>query len=198
MILKRASHKAVKYAIMNWHYSKSIPVVTLAYAVFNDKNEWCGVICFGTGSVNNIARPFGLQQGQVIELLRVALNGKQESTSKAVSLSLKLLKKECPLVKLIISYADTDQGHIGIIYQATNWYYIKSSIDSNIIVNGKRMHRRSIGSLYGTNSIKKLIEMGFDCERIITKPKHKYIYPVDKKMTELCKSMSKPYPKQAA
>ena len=94
MRLEKASAKAIRYAILNWHYSKSVPLVQLAYAVFNSKNEWCGVICYGIGATNNIGKPYGLVQGQIVELLRMALNGKQESTTKALAISLKLLSKK--------------------------------------------------------------------------------------------------------
>lgn len=196
MRLEKASHKAIKYACINYHYAKSVPNVGLAFNVYNDKNEWCGVICYGLGAANNIAMPFGLNQGQVIELLRMALNGKQESTTKAMAISLKILNKYAPNVKLVVSYADSEQGHIGTIYQATNWYYIGYSTDTNLLINGKREHRRSICSKYGTSSIEKLKAKGLKIEVIKTKPKWKYIYPVDKNFTNLCKSLSKPYPKK--
>jgi hypothetical protein len=195
MKLERASAKAVKYAIMNWHYSKAVPSVSLSFAVFNNDDSFCGVICYGLGATHNIGKPFGLQNGQCIELVRVALNG-QAKTSKAVSLSLKLLKKYSPLVKLIVSYADSEQGHTGVIYQATNWYYVGSSVDTNIIVNGKRYHRRSLGSKYGTNSVNKLKTLGLNVGDVVkTKPKHKYIYPIDKSLIPMCKELAKPYPK---
>lgn len=198
MRLEKASHKAIKYACLNFHYAKSIPNVGLGFSVFNDKNEWCGVICYGIGATNNIAKPYDLNQGQVIELLRMALNGKQESTTKAMAISLKLIKKYAPNVKLIVSYADSEQGHIGIIYQATNWYYTGYSVDTNLIINGKREHRRTVGSRYGTCSAIKLQEAGHNVESIKTMPKWKYIYPIDKGLINLCKSLSKPYPKKQA
>ncbi len=198
MRLEKASYKAIRYACLNFHYAKSIPNVGLAYSVFNDKKEWCGVICFGLGAANNIAKPFGLNQGNVIELLRMALNGKQESTSKSMSIAMKLVKKDAPNVKILVSYADSEQGHIGSIYQATNWYYIGYSTDTNLVINGKREHRRSLGSRYGTSSIEKLKNKGLKVELIKTKPKWKYIYPIDKNMINLCKSLSKPYPKKQA
>jgi hypothetical protein len=93
MRLEIASHKAIKYACMNFHYAKSVPVNTFGYSVFNDNNEWCGVVLFGSGANNNLPKPYGLKSGQAMELVRMALNGKQESTSKAMSISLKLLVK---------------------------------------------------------------------------------------------------------
>ena len=198
MRLEKASHKAIKYACMNFHYAKSVPNVGIAYNVFNNKNEWCGVICFGIGATNNIAMPYELNQGQVIELVRMALNGKQESTTKAMAISLKLINKDAPNVKLIISYADSEQGHFGIIYQATNWFYTGFSTDTNLIINGKREHRRTVGSRFGTCSADAIRKKGYKVEVLKTKPKYKYIYPLEKSLIPLCKSLSKPYPKNAA
>ena len=102
MRLEIASNKAIKYSCLNFHYAKSIPVNTFGYSVFNDKDEWCGVVLYGTGASPTINKQFNLNKGEVIELVRMALNGKQESTSKAMSISLKLFKKHNPVVKLII------------------------------------------------------------------------------------------------
>lgn len=196
MRLEKASSKAIKYACINFHYARSVPNVGLAYSVFNLKNEWCGVICYGLGASHNIGMPYGLNQGQIVELVRMALNGKQESTTKAMALSIKLLKKDAPNIKMIVSYADSEKGHYGTIYQATNWVYVGYSNDTNLVINGKRMHRRSVGSSYGTSSAEKLRTKGFKVDVIKTKPKWKYLYPIHKEMVELCKNISKPYPKK--
>jgi hypothetical protein len=197
MRLEIASHKAIKYACLNFHYAKAVPNVGLAYNVFNKNNEWCGVICYGIGATNNIAEPYNLKQGEVIELVRMALNGKQDSTTKAMAISLKLIKKNAPNVKLVVSYADSEQGHYGIIYQATNWFYTGFSVDTNLIINGERKHRRTLGSKYGTCSAIELRKKGLNVEVLKTKPKWKYIYPVEKSLVPLCNSLSKPYPKNA-
>lgn len=193
MILKKASRKAINYACNYFHYAKSVPNVGMGYSVF-ENNVWCGVICFGVGATNNIGKPYNLKNGQCIELLRIAMNGKQKNVSKPLSISLRLLKKDAPLCKLLVSYADSQQEHYGTIYQATNWYYTGYSIDTNIILNGKRHHRRSLGSKYGTCSVEKLRQKGFKAESIKTKPKYKYIYPLDKNLVSLCERLSKPYP----
>ena len=209
MRLEKASYKAIKYACLNFHYAKAVPVNTVGFSVFNKKNEWCGVILYGTGANNNLAINYDLTQGQVLELVRMALNGKQESTSKALSLSLKLIKKYSPLCKLIISYADKDQKHNGIIYQATNWYFtgisMQNKTDSSWIIKGKRYHGRIIsdwvkqkGGLNGLTR-KQFIQKYYDKDafEFVTKGKIKYIYPLDKSLISLCKSLSRPYPKQA-
>ena len=207
MRLELASYKATKFACLNFHYAKSIPVNTIGFSVFNYKNEWCGVILYGTGANNNIAMTFDLNQGQVIELVRMALNGKQESTSKALAISLKLIKKAVPLVKLIVSYADKDQEHIGVIYQATNWFYVGTSLenkkDGSFIIDGKRIHGKSLSDKckrFGFNKSIDNIKIVYKTNNIIeyiTKGKLKYIYPLYNSVLPLCNSLKKDYPKKA-
>ena len=116
MKISMASPKAIKYACMKFHYARAIPVNKYSFNVFNDKDEWCGVIMYGNGANKYIAEPFNLYQGEVLELVRVALNGKQETTSQAVAMTLRELHKIAPHVKIVVSYADIDQKHAGIIY----------------------------------------------------------------------------------
>ena len=190
MRLEIASKKAINYALMNFHYAKKIAprAYDSAFSVFNEQNIWCGVICFGLGASPNIHSPFGLNSGEVIELIRVALNGKQSSTSKVISIALKLIKKKNPFVKLIVSFADKGQEHVGIIYQATNWFFIKDikSSDTQYFVNNEWRHSKSIKP-----NLKKIVP------KRKASGKYKYIYPLDKTLIPLCKSLSKPYPKNA-
>jgi hypothetical protein len=191
MRLEIASYKAIKYACLNFHYAKAVPVNTFGYSVFNAKNEWCGVALFGTGASPQIGKQYDLKQGQVIEFVRMALNGKQITTSEILSKSIKLIKKDLPLVKLIVSYADQEQGHTGVIYQATNWYYL-GEVKSPPIIEGK--HNKSMGGSIG--AARKIL--GREPKVYYPKPKHKYIYPLDKSLIPLCKSLSKLYPKKNA
>lgn len=201
MKLTKATTKAIKYACLKYHYAKRIPVVRDAYSVFNDNGEWCGVICYGSGAGDKIAKHFRLKQGQMCELVRVALNGKQETTSKAVSLSLRLLKKNNPLIKLIISYADKDQNHYGTIYQATNWLYLGSSDEysAGFVINGKQYHRRSAsaklkGKKLNLANLRKYLDK--NAEEYISKGKRRYLQVFDKTLLNKYKKLSKPYPKK--
>jgi len=189
MRLEKASHKAIKYACMNFHYAKAVPVNVFGYSVFNDKNEWCGVALFGTGASPQIGKQYNLSQGQVIEFVRMALNGKQSKTSKVLGKAVKLIKKDLPLVKLIVSYADQERGHNGVIYQATNWYYL-GEVKSPPIIEGK--HNKTMGGSIG--AARKIL--GREPNVYFPKPKYKYIYPLDKSLVPLCQSLAKPYPKK--
>lgn len=192
MKLTKATPKAIKYACTNFHYSKSVPTVQYAYNVYNDNNEWCGVILFGGGANNNLAKSFNLKNGEVLELERVALNGKQEQTSKAVALAIRLLHKENPIVKMLVSYADHRQKHVGTIYKATNWLYlgVVYTSDTQYFYKGKWTHERTINSKKNKDILKQTLEKRKNAN------KFKYIYIYDKSLLEKYKSIAKEYPKE--
>lgn len=197
--LTRATAKAIRHACMVFHYAKAVPVATYAYNVYQD-GEWCGVIIFGPGAAMNIAEPFGLHQGEVLELVRVALNGKQTTTSQCVAAALKQLHKDNPLVKIIVSFADMDQNHMGTIYQATNWIYLGArniGTATHFIVNGRKIHNRSIGAMGGVQSIEWVREnLDPSAERFVSEGKHKYIFVYDKRLRKQYAEKAQPYPKR--
>lgn len=196
--LTLANYNAVKYACMNYHYAKRVPISAVAFNVYED-GEWCGVIVYGYGANPHIADIYDKWPGQVLELVRVALNGKQKITSECVALSLKELKKYCPLVDLVVSYADVDQGHVGTIYQATNWIYVglmNEGTRSDFIIKGKSMHPRSVGAKGWKVSLEWIrTNIDKNATQNITKGKHKYIYPMNKKMRKKVKDLAQEYPK---
>lgn len=200
MKIRIASTKAIKYACLKFHYARAVPLAQYAFNIFNKQNEWCGVIIYGFGANKHIARPFNLYQGEVIELVRVALNGKQETTSRAIALTLRELKKIAPQVKIIVSYADLDQNHAGIIYQATNWIYLgkhNEHTTSAFIVRGKKVHPKSLYSKGYKQSI-EWIQKHIDknARKFVTKGKHKYIFCLCKKQRKKWEKHKKEYPKK--
>lgn len=192
MILKRATPKAINYACRNFHYAKSVPSVSFGYNVYNGAGEWCGVVLFGNGANNNIAKTFGMIQGEVLELVRVALNGKQEYTSMAVAKALKQLHLDDPLCKIVVSFSDHRQKHIGTIYQATNWLYMGKTItsDTQYFYNGKWTHERTI------NGHKNRDELKATLPKRENSNKFKYIFCFDKRLRKQYLKDSLPYPKE--
>ena len=188
MRLENASRKAVKYACEKFHYAKVVPAASVSFSVFEGET-WCGVICFGGGASAFMGKPYGLTHGQYLELVRVALNGKQTSTSKAVAIAIRLVRKKCPMVRLLISYADKGQEHFGTIYQATNWVFVEETESSgkDVFYKGKWGHDRV------PNTLPKQIRDKLPKRK---RPgKRKYVYPLTKEMTILCNERRKPYPK---
>jgi len=186
------TYKAAKYACENWHYSKSLPAgKTVKIGAWENK-KFIGVVVFSYGANANLLKPYRLKQDEGCELTRVALSKHIMPVSKILSIALKFLKKQSPGLRLIVSYADTGQNHHGGIYQATNWIYEGYFCgESEVIVQGKKMHRRQAYSIYGTTRPKGSIN-------VPASGKHKYLMPLDTNMEKTIMHLSKPYPKRAS
>lgn len=198
MRISRATAEAIRYACLKFHYAKAIPSVSYGYNVFNDNDEWCGCICYGAGANHNIGTEYGLVTGEVLELVRVALNGNQGTTSRAVSLSMKQLHKDAPLVKLIVSYADVDQNHYGTLYQALSFIYVGTRVgDRYFIINGKKTHNKTVHSR-GVKQNLKSVQRYLDpkATEFFSLGKRKYLFPFDKKLRQEIQKKALPYPKK--
>lgn len=200
MKLTLATYDAIKYACLTFHYAKAVPTALCSFNVYNNNNEWCGCIIYSSGANKNLGTKFGLRQGQVCELVRMALNGKQESTSKALAISLKLIRKYNPLLQLVVSYADCDQDHIGTIYQATNWIY-EGLMEQNggtpkYLLSGKVVHGRTVGQRGWKQNIDWIRKhKDPNCQLVYTKGKHKYLFPLTPGIKKVVETFKQPYPK---
>lgn len=101
---------------------------------------------------------------------------------------------------MVVSYADLDQDHAGTIYQATNWIYLgkmNSGSRGAFIINGKKTHPRTIGSMGGVQSLKWVQEhLDPNATEFYTKGKHRYIFVFDKRLRKQWLKQSQPYPKK--
>ena len=183
-----ASHEAAKYACENWHYSKCLPVGKLVKVGAWENNKFIGCVIFGRGANNNMLKPFGLEQDDGCELVRVALSKHETPVSKIMATAVRFLKKSQPGLKLIVSYADPEQNHHGGIYQACNWIYTGPSAKAiKIFYNGKWSHKKTVDDA-GVNQTK--------LPKKIVSGKHRYLYPLDSSINDKIVQLSKPYPKR--
>jgi hypothetical protein len=195
--LKRATHEAIQYACMRFHYAKAVPSSPYAYNVNNAAEEWCGVVIFGPGASPNLGVSVGLKQGEYLELVRVALNGKQPYTSEVVSACLRQLHKDAPEIKIVISFADKDQNHFGTIYQATNWIYLGDfgvKKAQSYIIKGKKYHNKTIHDKGLSKA--DLLKIDPNMVEVSSLGKRKYIYVFDKKLRREWQKKALPYPKK--
>jgi len=182
------THEAAKYAVEHWHYSKCMPCGKMNAVGVWEAGKFIGTVLFSRGANHNIGRPYGLTQTEVVELTRVALTKHAATVTRIVSLAFRFIKKKSPGIRLCVSYADPEQGHIGVIYQAGNWVYSgRSHAQQAVIHAGAVMHKRTAQSLFGT--IK-----GMKKSQVLWK--HKYLMPLDPEMRKQIEPLRKPYPKR--
>ena len=156
-----------------------------------EQQRFIGAIVFGVGANNHIGSPYGLLQTEVCELVRVALRSHVNPVSKIVGIAIKMLRRQSPGLRLIVSYADPVQSHHGGIYQAMNWIYTGASQAQreSLRLDGTVLHKRVANHRYGTIKGLPKSEMLW---------KHKYLYPLDPAMRAQIAPLAKPYPKRAA
>lgn len=180
--------------ILNKHYAQRWAPISYFYGLFIN-GELVGVCTIGKpGSKSLIEGLLGIEnKGVVYELNRlITLDGLEKNVlSYFVGQVLRDIKKQNIV---LVSYADSNAGHCGYIYQATNWIYTgttrKNSLDY-YVPNGK--HSRS----YTEADREKYKDL-----RILRSVKHRYIYfacnkTLKKKYLKLLKyPIVKDYPKE--
>jgi hypothetical protein len=190
-----ATHEAAKYACENWHYSKCVPQGALIKIGAWENGKFIGVIIFGRGATNELGSPYGLKNTQVCELVRISLTKHQTTVSRIMTIAIKMLKKKDPGLRLIVSFADSNEGHHGGIYQATNWIYSGRSPDCKFpVINGKTVHPRVLSHMISDGRIKNRKQV----PTVMKRGKHRYLMPLDDEMRKKVQCLAKPYPKRAS
>ena len=195
------SHAAARYAVDHWHYSKRMPVFKRVSIGVWERGRFVGAVLFGQGATPELGKKFALNRTQICELTRVALTRHESPTSRIIAVALRMLASHCKNLRLVISFADTDQGHIGGIYQAGNWVYAGESVTHGYVVNGKLEHPKTLHSRYGVGgqSIPWLTKnVDPVAKRVVAGVKHRYLYALDAAMRAQIEPLRKPYPKRVA
>jgi len=186
-----ATHDAAKYACENWHYSKCIPKSKLVKIGVWENNKFIGVVIFGVGATSSLVKKYGLKMEEGCELVRVALTKHTAQVTKIISIAIKFLKKSNPGLRLIVSFADPENGHHGGIYQGGNWIFSgKSQASDEYIFLGKRWQGRSFRNKY------KGMEKDPRVKIVKGSSKYRYLMPLDDEMKKKLECLKKPYPKR--
>ncbi len=183
-------------AVRRWHYSANMPQGGRAkyrYGVWEDE-QFIGAVVYGASPSPSCGKSIGLGRNEVLELVRVALDTHRTPTTRIVAVANRLLAAEVPGLRLLVSYADTAQGHDGTIYRAGNWLYAGSVVKEPIRVNGKPVHRRVLNHRYGTSSLLWLRQnVDPAAELVRTPPKHRYLYPLDPEIRQRIAPLIRPF-----
>ena len=102
--------------------------------------------------------------------------------SYVISQTLKMLKKDSTKTKVVVSYADRNANHKGIIYRATNWLYQGFDIGRGDAFmyrypnTEEWLTDRAIGGKLGVNSLHGVLKKIPDMEYKVKFRKHRYLY----------------------
>ena len=192
--LALCSFKAAKYACEHFHYSQAVPAGKLVKIGVWEDDKFIGAIIFGRGANNNMLKPYGLTPEQGCELVRIALTDHKTPVTKLVKIALKLLQNHSPGLKLVVSYADSRQNHLGTIYQAGNWLYTGiAKTTPDYLYKGRWCHMRTLNAAVANGTITR--EYRDSLPQRDGGYRHRYLYPLDSSLRKELELQSKQYPK---
>ena len=192
---------AVVGFIEKHHYSHNINGVQSYYhfGLFRDGKfglpEMIGAMLYAMPSMPSTAKKYNpINPTKCFELRRlVCIDDTPTNTeSYFIGQTFKWLKQNTD-IEVIVSFADAEYGHTGVIYRATNFEYLgTTSPGRKLIVDGKEYHSRSLNQSdrpYG-RELKRRYDAGD--ENIYwknTKFKHIYVYYFNKKIQKQIKRL---------
>lgn len=194
------SHEAATFACKAWHYSRSMPCPPHVRLGVWEADRFVGVVVFARGANKSIGAPYGLQATEVAELARIALRDHVTPVSRIIAVAVAMLRRHAPGLRLLVSYADPQQQHVGVVYQAANWLYLGATPPSRVFVDGRgrRWHPRMV-STTGTKRVfgkpRRVVRIA-DCTVEQTPGKFRYVLPLDDDMRARLAPLAQAYPKR--
>lgn len=170
--------------IEEWHYSHSINGVMSTFCFkLMDGDKLIGAAIFGRVGMANAWRKYTDSPDKILELRRLCLIDDTERFAETFFIG-KMLRtlRELTTIEIIISYADKNKGHTGIIYKASNFSFLGETAAGKVIeFNGKTWHDKTIRTKYNgklkpfAQKIKSALESG-EARYVPTVGKNIYIY----------------------
>lgn len=149
--VKSVTRNEIKDFIESYHYSHNINGVISDYCFgLYDQANLIGAMIYGRPAMAGQWKKYTDKPEELTELRRlVCVDITPKNTeSYFIGKTLRWLKKNTEL-KIVISYADLEHGHSGVIYKASNFEF-KGTIkgDRVILVGDKQYHSKTIRTTY--------------------------------------------------
>ena len=199
--IKEIERKQANKIVVENHYSKKFYNATYIHLGLFVNGEVKGVLQYGyamnPASCGSVVE--GTEQKEYLELNRmwIADNVGEYPESRAVSYSLKYIRRKYPKIKWIQSFADERCGGFGIVYQACSFGYYGEHQSNFWELDGETFH----------NSIKTSEKAGKRGFNLLNDPKNidrvtssslrqfRYIKFLDQREKKKCLLKEQPYPK---
>lgn len=174
--IKRIPYKLAMDMVIKHHYLHRKCPCSFAFGLFDKNNEIKGVVVYGVSCSSTLLKGIcGPEEAHnVYELNRLWVddNVPKNGESFLIANTIKQLDKE-----IIVSFADTSKGHVGYVYQATNFLYCGLSakfLDPK--VRGKEnMHHATYAHGMTMKQVKEVY--GEENVYYVERPrKHRYVF----------------------
>lgn len=187
--VEECNRNDIKDFIELHHYSRSINGVMSKYCFrLMHNGKMVGAMLFGSTAMANAWKRYVDSPDKLIELRRLVLidDTPKNSESFFIGRALKWLRDNTEIER-VVSYADPNYGHAGVIYKATNFSHVGMTARGKVIMwNGKKYHDKAIRAKYNgrlkpfAQRVKDALESG-EAVYVEQKPKHIYLYTFKRK-----------------
>jgi hypothetical protein len=202
--VKPITYQEAMAIVVERHYlHRKCPVSSAFGLVERLTGEVVGVVTYGVSPSSTLLKGIcGPEEAKnVYELNRLWVDDRvsKNGESYLIANTIKLLDRE-----IIVSFADSSQKHVGIIYQAANFLYtgLSAKFKDPKVVGKENMHHATYAN--GLTNAQVIEKFGAENVTFVERPrKHRYIYfncSRTRKKQLLAKLRYKviPYPKQDA
>lgn len=197
--IKEIDRDIANSIIIKNHYSKKFYSASYIHLGVYENNQIVGVLQFGY-AMNPASQKSVVEDTEMDEYLELNRMWIQDDTtpypeSRAISYSIKYIKRKYPKIKWIQSFADERCKCFGIVYQAANFEYFGEhkaifwTLD-NVIYHNSLMTRNP-----KLSKSAEVLQQGKDRAISETLRQFRYIYFIDKRYKSKCKLKNFDYPK---
>jgi len=199
--VEQIDNPTAQQIVVQNHYLHRKAPCSAAFGLFDPLMNLWGVVMYGTPSSaplrSGIAGPD--EANNVIELTRLWIHDDvpKNGESFLIGRSVRKCGKE-----IVVSFADTGQNHLGIVYQATNWLYTGLSAKrTDWTVEGENKHGQTWGDKYSAAEMREKFGDRFSLQPRSRKHRYVFINAKGNRRKELLNKLRykiEPYPKQVS
>lgn len=161
-----------------------------------EDGSFVGCVLFSRGASPLLGHRYGLGPLEVAELARVALTTHRTPVSRILAIAVKMYGRQCPGTRLLVSFADPAEGHVGTIYQAAGWTYTGQSRPTDqFFRDGRWVHRRDVKGTVIFGRAHKRVDWDGLPKRVVP-GKHRYVLVLDETLRDAVTVDGQPYPKR--
>lgn len=167
-------HTAIDIVIEKHYLHRKAPC-SKAFGLFQD-GQILGVVIYGVSASSTLLKGIAGEdeKGNIYELTRLWVDDSvpKNGESFLIGNTIKMLDKE-----FIVSFADSSQDHLGIVYQATNFLYTGLSTKFRDPKVQGLEHQHHAGYAYGLTNKQVIEKFGEENVYWVERArKHRYIY----------------------
>lgn len=196
--IKLSNKNEVSDIVLNKHYAKRWTSSSLIFGIyeigtnlnkfFNQSfDRLIGCIIYGSPVARHAVKSIAdsLEFDQVLELKRLWIEDGIGTNieSYCIAQSIKHIKQHHNNVKVLISYSDPMEKHIGLIYRATNWLYQGNEVSHagtmyqfRFTDSGQWLSPRAMNNKIGVCGLRDVLKVYPNIQYKPIERKHRYLY----------------------